>query len=112
VVLFLSVLFRNHRPLSQGGSRLAFGQLTPWFLLAFMALAIANNLLALPTFLVSGLTGLSGWCLVVSIAALGVKTSLEKLAALGWRPIVLFALEALFILAWMLLALRLGRTSV
>jgi uncharacterized integral membrane protein (TIGR00698 family) len=107
VVLVLSAWFRNHRPSGHGGSRLAFGQLIPWFLLVFIALAIANNVLALPAFLVTSLTGLSGWCLVMSIAALGVKTSLEKLAVLGWRPIVLFALEALFILAWMLLALRL-----
>jgi len=48
--------------------------------------------------------------LVVSIAALGVKTSLDKLSKLGWRPIALFVFEALFILGWMVVALSIGRT--
>jgi len=70
-----------------------------------------NNTVALPPLAVSTLTDLSGWCLVVSIAALGVKTSLEKLSKLGWRPIALFVFEALFILSWMLVALFIGRLT-
>ncbi|MEZ7835814.1 MAG: putative sulfate exporter family transporter [Burkholderiaceae bacterium] len=43
-------------------------------------MAVLNNTVSLPKEAVSTLTDLSGWCLVVSIAALGVKTSLDKLS--------------------------------
>lgn len=76
--------------------------LIPGFLVVFVALAVLNNTVALPKVAVGFLSDLSGWCLVISIAALGVKTSLQKLSELGWRPIILLASEALFIAAWML----------
>ena len=41
------------------------------------------------------------WALVISISALGLKTSFGKIAALGWRPIVLLVSEALFVAAFM-----------
>ena len=66
--------------------------------------------MSLPREAVSTLTDLSGWCLVVSIAALGVKTSLDKLSKLGWLPIALFVFEALFIIGWMLVALFIGHS--
>ena len=70
--------------------------------MVFVALAVLNNTVELPKVAVAFLSDLSGWCLVISIAALGVKTSLQKLSELGWRPIILLASEALFIAAWML----------
>jgi uncharacterized membrane protein YadS len=75
-----------------------------------IGLAVLNNTVSLPKEAVSTLTDLSGWCLVVSIAPLGVKTSLDKLSKLGWRPIALFVFESLFILGWMVVALFIGRS--
>jgi len=34
---------------------------------------------------------------VVAIAALGVKTSLQQLASLGWRPVVMLMTETVFL---------------
>ena len=42
---------------------------------------------------------LSRWCLVIAIAALGVKTSFRQLAELGWQPVVMIVGETLFIAA-------------
>ena len=42
-------------------------------------------------------SSLSRWCLVTAIAALGIKTSLEKLAAVGWRPVALMVGETVFL---------------
>lgn len=109
VVVILSLSFRNSRRASNPDSKVALTQLTPVFLLVFIGLAVLNNTVDLPKAVVSQLTDLSAWCLVVSIAALGVKTSLEKLSKLGWRPIALFIFEALFILSWMLASMFLGR---
>lgn len=76
--------------------------LIPGFLVVFVILAVLNNTVDLPQQAVDVLSDVSGWCLVTSIAALGVKTSLEKLSQLGWRPIMLLASESLFIASWML----------
>lgn len=92
---------------SGGGAR--NGPLMPVFLLVFAALAAANSLGWLPASAVTVGSELSRWCLVVSIAALGVKTSLEKLAELGWKPIALLSGEAVFVAGYMLLVVTLMR---
>lgn len=108
VVVVFSLTFGKSRAAADDGQGKPSG-LVPMFLVVFVLLAILNNVVDLPTEAVKGLSNLSGWCLVISIAALGVKTSLQKLAELGWRPIVLLASEALFIAAWMLSAVMLMR---
>jgi uncharacterized integral membrane protein (TIGR00698 family) len=105
VVLTLAL----HAGRRRGGSGTRNGPLMPVFLLVFAALAAANSLGWLPTAAVTLGSELSRWCLVVSIAALGVKTSLEKLAELGWRPIALLSGEAVFVAGYMLLVVALMR---
>lgn len=112
VVIVMAMIFRNSRAATGPDTKVSFTQVTPVFLVVFIALAILNNTVTLPPRAVGVLTDLSGWCLVVSIAALGVKTSLEKLSKLGWRPIALFIVEALFILGWMLAALLIDRLTI
>jgi uncharacterized membrane protein YadS len=34
---------------------------------------------------------------VIAIAAAGLKTNFQELAELGWKPVILLALETLFI---------------
>ena len=63
----------------------------------------------IPAQVVEVSSDVSRWCLVISIAALGVKTSFEKLAALGWKPIVLLSSETLFIAFYMLAIVFLTR---
>ncbi|HXG28362.1 MAG TPA: putative sulfate exporter family transporter [Nevskiales bacterium] len=108
VVVVLALVFHGERQKANGGS----GQKTPLlplFLVAFAALAVLNSMGWLPHAVVAASSTLSRWCLVISIAALGVKTSLEKLAELGWKPIVLLSGEALFVAGYMLLVVHLSR---
>jgi uncharacterized membrane protein YadS len=51
---------------------------------------------------------LSRWCLVVSISALGMKTQLKELAAVGIKPILLMVGETVFLVVLVLLLLRWG----
>ncbi|MFW3616739.1 putative sulfate exporter family transporter, partial [Billgrantia antri] len=51
---------------------------------------------------------LSRWCLVTAIAALGIKTSFQKLAVVGWQPVILMVLETLLLLALVLGMVLLG----
>lgn len=80
--------------------------LLPFFLLAFAGLAIANSVGLIPRLAVEPINGASRWCLVAAISALGMKTSLENLSEVGWRPIALVAAETLLILVAVLAALK------
>lgn len=79
----------------------------PLFLLAFVALALVNNLVAIPAPVSELLGSVSRYCFILAIVALGIKTSFRSLLEIGWRPIVLVLLESLFIgalvLTWLLI---------
>lgn len=51
---------------------------------------------------------LSRGCLVVSIAALGMKTQLKELAAVGIKPIVLMVGETVFLVLLVLGLMHVG----
>jgi uncharacterized membrane protein YadS len=86
--------------------------LLPGFLIAFLALVTLASTGWLPGAVVTWATDTSRWCLVVAIAAAGVKTSLGDLEKLGWQPVVMLVVEtvviALFVLTAVLL-LQLGQ---
>lgn len=69
----------------------------PWFLLVFAGLVVIGSADILPAVVVTGLSHASRWCLVAAIAALGTKTSIQKLSQLGWRPVALLVANTLFL---------------
>ncbi|MGE8368475.1 YeiH family protein [Cupriavidus basilensis] len=101
VVMMLALVFHARRKKSAvaGGAR---APLIPVFLLVFAALVLVNSLGGIPPAVAAGCSEISRWCLVISIAALGVKTSFQKLAELGWKPIVLMSAETAFVALYML----------
>jgi len=101
VVMVFALTFRAEAA-KAGGAGGKKAPLLPFFLVAFAGLVVINSLGWIPAQAVEVSSDVSRWCLVISIAALGVKTSFEKLAALGWRPIVLLSSETLFIAFYML----------
>ena len=50
----------------------------------------------------------SRWCIVISIAALGVKTSLAALAQVGQRAVMLMVFETAFIACLVMMLVRPG----
>ena len=40
---------------------------------------------------------LSRWCLIVAMVALGMKASIQELASMGWRPMLLMVAETIFL---------------
>lgn len=104
VVFVLTLLFRQARAAENQvqGER---PPLVPLFLLAFLVLATMNSFGLFSVGLVSGLSSLSRWCLVIAIAALGVKTSFKQLAELGWVPVLIMVAETAFIALWVLLGI-------
>lgn len=98
VVIFAQI-FRTAGGDGAAGAR---PPLLPGFLVAFIALVALNSFGAVPAELARWLSDLSRWCLVIAIAALGVKTSFRQLADLGWTPVVMIVGETLFIAALVL----------
>lgn len=69
----------------------------PLFLIAFVLLMITNSTFELPNILTETATTASRFALVVSIAAIGMKSNLSKLTCVGMKPIILMVLETLWI---------------
>ncbi|WP_287020151.1 YeiH family protein [Cobetia sp.] len=109
-VMVFMLLFRNARQANgdEGGKVPMF----PTFLIAFVALVLINSLGWVPSVAVEGFTDLSRWCLVAAIAALGVKTSFQKLAVVGWKPVILMVVETLFLLVLVTLCIKFGLASI
>jgi uncharacterized integral membrane protein (TIGR00698 family) len=84
--------------------------LLPWFAVGFIALVAIHSSGALPPALVQGGTELSQAGLVAAMAAIGVKTHLKEIVAVGWKPVALMAGETLFLALLFVLAIRFGWT--
>jgi len=104
-VVVIAWLFRHQ----QVGSERGRIPLVPGFLVAFMVLVAINSTGVIPHTVTDGMNDLSRSCLVVAIAALGVKTSLQKLTKVGWQPIVMLVGETFFLAALVVALLFLGR---
>lgn len=91
VVLVVSIVVARREQATSGGASV------PGFLIAFAALAVINSLGWVPDVLVAPLDTLSQVCLIVAIAAIGLKTSFAGLVELGWRPMLLITLETIFL---------------
>ena len=68
--------------------------LLPLFAVGFLVLACINSTGWVPVPLQEGVNGLSRGCLVIALAAIGMKTQLKELAAVGIKPILLMVGES------------------
>lgn len=106
VVLIVSAVFKGERERAlrdpEAGGEPARQALMPWFLWVFIGMVVLNSLGALSPSVQSAANDLSRACLVVAIAALGMKTSFNELARLGWRPLALIVIETVWIAAFVL----------
>ena len=104
VVVGVSTAFKSAREAAHqaGGGTGRSQPLVPWFLWVFVAMVLLNSLGAFSPVVQEGLNTVSRACLVVAIAALGMKTSFKQLASAGWRPFALILIETLWLAALVL----------
>lgn len=113
VVVVVSALFKaeRERATAEGQGRGEGARppqaLVPWFLWLFVALVLANSVGVVPPAVQRELGDVSRACLVVAIAALGVKTSFRQLAQAGWKPFLLLLVETAWMAALVLAAVLL-----
>jgi uncharacterized integral membrane protein (TIGR00698 family) len=106
VVLVVSATFKRARQQAKAagapGRPAPRQALVPWFLWLFIGMVVLNSLDLLQPALRAGLNDLARACLVVAIAALGLKTSFAELMRAGWRPMALIVVETAWIAAFVL----------
>ena len=95
----------TRRQVAPGGTR---PPLLPWFVVAFAVLVLLNSLVTVPQVVSDVGNELSRWCLVASIAAIGMKTRLGEIVKLGWKPVMLMLLETALIAGLVLIVLKSG----
>jgi len=78
----------------------------PYFLFGFAALVCARSIGLVHAPLAGLLNDMSRWCLAAALVAMGMKTSLNSLLSVGWRPLALMVLETTWIAAVMLFGIQ------
>ncbi|MFZ5933789.1 YeiH family protein [Pseudomonas sp. HS6-2] len=104
-VIVVAAMIGRRQGIDSSGKR---PPLLPWFAVGFLVLACVNSTGWVPLVVQGSINELSRWCLVVSIAALGMKTQLKELAAVGIKPILLMVGETVFLVLLVLGLLRVG----
>lgn len=95
VVLIFSLVIRQRGLAQTDGGRKP--PLLPGFVLGFLALAALNSVGLIPASLADLAGTLSRWALLVAIAAVGIKTSLGRMAEVGGGAIALLIAETVFL---------------
>ncbi|NDV86780.1 putative sulfate exporter family transporter [Aurantimonas aggregata] len=80
----------------------------PLFVVGFAALTAVNSLGLLPPVAAGFAVDLSGWLLVVAIAALGVRTNMKDMLQLGWQHVAMVVTETLVLLTLAIAAVEIG----
>lgn len=80
--------------------------LLPGFVIGFLVLAAANSFGLIPESVAQMAGQVSRWALLIAIAAVGIKTSLAKMLAVGGGAIALIVIETIFIGGWVLSGLN------
>ncbi|MED5608929.1 MULTISPECIES: YeiH family protein [Pseudomonas] len=104
-VILCAAMITRARGVEPGSKR---PPLLPWFAVGFVLLAALNSTGLVPEVVQQAGGKLSQWCLVIAIAALGMKTQLRELATVGIRPILLMVGETVFLAVLVLAMLHWG----
>ena len=101
VVMALSLIVRHRfqRAETRGGD-----SLLPFFLLAFLVFVVVGSVGWIPKPVGAVLNEVSRACLVIAIAAVGLKTSLLEMKKVGARAIILLGVETVFLALFVLAA--------
>ena len=96
----ISILVRRHAENGQEDGKRP--PILPLFVIGFLAFATLNSLGFIPEVISSAMASLSRWALLISIAAVGMKTSLKRILDVGGQAIILIVAETVFIALFVL----------
>jgi len=103
VVMALTIAVRHRIKTTDQPGR---DPLLPNFLVGFVVLVILSSLGWIPATVGAAMNEVSHACLVIAIAAVGLKTSLLDIKKVGHRAMVLLVTEAVFLVGFVLILLK------
>ena len=95
VLVVISLVVRAHMAKSIGAERTVKTPLLPWFAVVFLVLMLINSTGLVPSLIQSAASDVSQAFLVLAIAGVGLKTSLQEVTQLGCRPVAMIFLVTL-----------------
>ncbi|MDK3073808.1 YeiH family protein [Sedimentitalea sp. JM2-8] len=95
VVLVISLTVRRYA--QEGETDGKRPPLLPFFVIGFLFFATLNSFGLIPAMVSDAMSSLSRWALLISIAAVGMKTSLKRILDVGGQAIFLIVAETIFI---------------
>ncbi len=100
VVLILALIFAAPAADGEGGKRPL--PRPPLFLVAFVIIMILNSVGIVPAAVSEAAGDVSRWCLLVAVAALGVKTSLPDIMRVGPKALAAMGLQTIWLAGFVL----------
>lgn len=94
IVLVVSLMIRSFSDAPAEGAR---PPILPGFVIGFAVLATLNSLGLIPAPVTEFLSQCSRWLLLIAISAVGMKTNLKQVLAVGGAAIALIVIETIFI---------------
>lgn len=103
-VLVIALLARRYarEEVDSSGKR---PPLLPTFVVVFIVLAAINTFFAIPAPITSFVASVSGWLLLIAIAAVGVKTSLSDVTQVGGGAVAAITAQTVFIAVFVALGM-------
>jgi uncharacterized integral membrane protein (TIGR00698 family) len=92
IVLFLAFYTARKSAIAgaaSNGKPVSIVKIFPWFVIGFLLAAVLRTVSAVSAEAAHALAQLGKFCIVMAMAAIGLNTRIGKLAASGWKPIVL-----------------------
>lgn len=102
VILVASLLIRSRHKGQTIGKK---PPVLPLFIIGFLALAAINSVGYISAEMSGSINQISRWALLVSIAAVGMKTSIKNMLTIGGGAIGLIVVETVFLAGFILLGL-------
>lgn len=95
VLVAISLVVRARMADPAGAGSTVKTPLLPWFTVAFVVLMLINSTGWVSSTIQTGASDVSQAFLVLAIAGVGLKTSLQEVTQLGWRPVAMILLVTL-----------------
>jgi uncharacterized integral membrane protein (TIGR00698 family) len=95
VLVVISLVVRHKMANTLDSGSVSKTPLLPWFTVAFVLLMLINSTGWVPGVIQAGASDMSQAFLVLAIAGVGLKTSLQEVTQLGWRPVAMIFLVTL-----------------
>lgn len=104
VVLVISLCVRQFSDQQAEGKR---PPILPMFVVGFLIFAALNSFGLIPQAAIELMSSTSRWALLISIAAVGMKTSLKRILDVGGQAIILIVAETVFVALFVLVGVLL-----